>query len=201
MIGAILAGGRGRRMGGGKPARELAGRPLAAWPAEAVAAVCSRVVIVAKAATELPALPGVERWDEPDGEHHPARGIAYALERAGEPVLVCAGDMPFVTAEVCRRLAGALGGGAQPAAEAEPLGTEGPLAAVAVAAGRLQPVLAAFAPAALGAFRAAPPDAPLTRTVEALDPVLVEVDPAVVRSVDTPDELARAEAELGLRGA
>ncbi|MDQ3935619.1 MAG: NTP transferase domain-containing protein, partial [Actinomycetota bacterium] len=122
MIGAILAGGRGRRMGGGKPGRELAGRPLVAWPAEAVSEVCSRVVVVAKAETELPALPGVERWDEPGGDHHPARGIAYALERAGEPVLVCAADMPFVTGEVCRGLAEALGGAAGPPAEAEPLG-------------------------------------------------------------------------------
>nr|MDQ3936669.1 hypothetical protein [Actinomycetota bacterium] len=77
----------------------------------------------------------------------------------------------------------------------------GPLAAVAVAAGRLQPVLAAFAPDALDAFRSAPPDEPLTRTVESLRPALVDVDPALVRSVDTPEELARAEAELGLRGS
>lgn len=186
MIGAILAGGRGRRIGGGKPARELAGRSLIAWPAEALAAACERVVVVAKADVELPELPGVERWDEPDADHHPARGIAYALERAGEEVLVCAADMPFVTAEACRRVRDALGHG---------------LAAAAVAAGVLQPVFAAFSPAALDALRAAPPDAALTRTVDALDPVLVEVDPAVVRSVDTEEDLARAEAELGLRGA
>src|SRR5918999_238725 len=94
-------------MGGGKPARELGARPLIAWPAEALAAACSRVVVVAKPDVELPALPGVERWDEPDREHHPARGIAHALERAGGPVLVCAADMPFVTPEACRAVAGA----------------------------------------------------------------------------------------------
>lgn len=187
MIGAILAGGRGRRMGGGKPARELAGRPLMAWPAAALAEVCTRVVVVAKPSTELPELPGVERWDEPDDDHHPARGIAYALERAGEPVLVCAADMPFVTAEACRGVAAGLG--------------EGSTAAVAVAGGVLQPVFAAYAPSALAGLSAAPPDAALTRTVDSLDPVLLEVDPRTVRSVDTEEDLARAELELGLRGA
>ena len=183
MIGAILAGGRGRRMGGGKPERPLAGRPLIAWPAAALAEACERVVVVAKAETELPELPGVERWDEPDGDHHPARGIAYALERAGEPVLVCAADMPFVTAAACRAVAAALTGAAPPAA-------------VGVAGGVMQPVFAAYAPAALAAFRAAPPDAALTRTVDALRPALVEVDPRVVRSVDTEAELAAAAREL-----
>ncbi|HEX8051832.1 MAG TPA: NTP transferase domain-containing protein [Thermoleophilaceae bacterium] len=186
MIGAILAGGRGRRMGGGKPGRELAGRPLIAWPAAALAQACERVVVVAKAVVELPALPGVERWDEPDDGHHPALGIAHALERAGGPVLVCAADMPFVTAEACARVAEALGDGR---------------AAVAVAGGVIQPVFGAYAPDAAAALRAAPPDAALTRTVDALGPVLVEVPAAVVRSVDTEEDLARAEAELGLRGA
>jgi molybdopterin-guanine dinucleotide biosynthesis protein A len=181
VIGAILAGGRGSRMGGGKPARELAGRPLIAWPAAALAEACDRVVVVAKAATELPELPGVERWDEPDAGHHPLLGIAFALERAGEPVLVCGADMPFVTAEACRRVG-------------EGLGVE--RVAVAVANGVMQPVLAAFAPAALDELRAAPPDAALTRTVDALGPVLVEVDPLVVRSVNTDAELAEAEREL-----
>jgi molybdopterin-guanine dinucleotide biosynthesis protein A len=186
VVGAILAGGRARRMGGEKAARELAGRPLVAWPAAALSAVCERVVVVAKRRTALPELPGVERWDEPDEEHHPARGIAYALERAGEPVLVCAADMPLVTADACRALRGALG--------------DSP-AAVAVAGGVMQPVFAAFAPAALGVLRAAPPDAALTRTVDSLDPVLVEVESGVVWSVNTEEDLARAEAEVRLRGA
>jgi molybdopterin-guanine dinucleotide biosynthesis protein A len=208
VIGAILAGGRGRRMGGAKPLRELGGRPLIAWPAASVAAACERVVVVAKRSTELPALPGVERWDEPDEEHHPARGIAFALERAGEPVLVCAADMPFVTAEACARLAAALAGegradaargsraGAAGEGRAAAAAGGGPSAAVAVAGGVLQPVFAAYALEALDALRAAPPDAALTRTVDALRPVLVEVEPRLVRSLDTPGELAAAELEL-----
>jgi hypothetical protein len=60
----------------------------------------------------------------------------------------------------------------------------------------LQPVLAVYAPAALEQFRAAEPDAPLTRTAESLDPVRVALPPPLVRSVDTPEELAAAEEEL-----
>jgi molybdopterin-guanine dinucleotide biosynthesis protein A len=182
VIGVVLAGGAGRRIGGGKPRRVLAGRPLAAYPADALAEVCERVAIVAKPGTELPDLDGVEHWDdEPDEPRHPLTGIVHALERAGQPVRVCAADMPFVTPEALRTLLAA--GGSAPAA-------------VAVAGGVLQPVLGLYAQAALDTLRAAEPDAPLTRTVEALDPARVALPPPLVRSVDTPEQLAEAEAEL-----
>jgi molybdopterin-guanine dinucleotide biosynthesis protein A len=162
--------------------RVLGGKPLAAYPASALGAVCERVVIVAKPGTTLPDLPGVERWDdEPAEPRHPLTGIIHALERAGEPVLVCGADMPFLTSEALRTVLAA-GGSSK--------------AAVAVAGGVLQPVLAVYAPAALGTLHEAEPDAPLTRTVEALDPVRVALPPPLVRSVDTPEELAAAEAEL-----
>lgn len=184
MIGALLAGGAGRRMDGAKPTAELGGRPLAAWPADALAEVCDRVVVVCKRDTRLPELEGVERWDEPDEPRHPLTGIVHALERAGGPVLVCAADMPFVTADACRSLITAAGAGMSPAA-------------VAVSDSRLQPVLAVYAPAAIEALLAAPPDAALTATVEVLDPVRVALPPHVVRSVNTPEELAEAEQQLG----
>ncbi len=196
MIGAILAGGRARRMGGVKPARELGGWPLIAWPAAALAEACSRVVVVAKPDVELPSLPGVERWDEPDPEHHPARGIAYALERAGEPVLVCAADMPFLTPAACADLLDAL------AAFTEVADEPGwPVAVVARAGGRLQPLFAIYTPDALAVLRAADPNAALTRTVEEMGSGAIEIEAALVRSVNTEEDLARAEAELGLRGS
>jgi molybdopterin-guanine dinucleotide biosynthesis protein A len=67
---------------------------------------------------------------------------------------------------------------------------------VAVAAGRLQPVLGMYAPAALEVLRAAPEDEALTATIEALDPVRVALPPRVVQNVNTPEELAEAEAAL-----
>ena len=183
MVGAILAGGAGRRMGGGKAVRPLAGRPLLAHPAEALAAVCSRVAVVCKPGTELPPGPW-EVWDdEPLEPRHPATGIAHALERAGEAVLVCAADMPFVGAAECERLTAAASGG--------------PLAVVAEAEGELQPVLAVYGPAAAPALRAAAERGEqLRRAVAALDPLRVELPSAALRSIDTPEALAAAEREL-----
>ena len=182
MIGVLLAGGRGRRLGGRpKAAIEVAGRPLAAYPASALAAVCQRVAFVAKATSELPELPGVERWDEPPEPEHPVAGIVHALEQAGEPVLVVGADMPYVTPDACASVLA--GGGTAPAA-------------VAVAGGIVQPLLAVYAPAALEPLKNAIPDGRLTDMVEALRPGRVAVPPAIVRSVNTPDDLAAAEAEL-----
>jgi molybdenum cofactor guanylyltransferase len=140
--------------------------------------------VVCKSDTELPPLPGTERWDEPDEPRHPLTGIVHALETADAPVLVCAADMPFVTAEACGTLLHAAG--ASPAV-------------VATAEGVLQPVLGLYALSALERLRAAPPDAPLTATVESLRPLRVALPPGLVRSVNTPEELAEAEALLAGR--
>jgi molybdopterin-guanine dinucleotide biosynthesis protein A len=169
---------------GPKPGVLLAGRPLISYPIAALAPVCSALAVVCKAGTMLPSLPGVERWDEPDAPRHPLTGIVHALERAAGPVLVCAADMPFVTADACRTLMEAASSSS---------------AVVAVADGVLQPVFGMYAPAALEHLRAAPADAPLTATVEALDPGRVAFPPPLVRSVNTPDDLAEAEALLAAR--
>jgi molybdopterin-guanine dinucleotide biosynthesis protein A len=181
VIGAVLAGGAGSRLGQGKATASLGGRPLIAYPLAALAGVCERVAVVCKSSTELPDLAGVERWDEPDEPRHPLAGIVHALEVAEAPVLVCAVDMPFLTADALRSLLQA---------------TADSAAVVATAAGKLQPVLGLYAPAALPALRDAPPDAPLTRTIETLDPVRVALPAPLVASVNTPDELAEAEARL-----
>jgi molybdenum cofactor guanylyltransferase len=184
VIGALLAGGSGRRLGApSKPAVELAGRPLIAYAAEALAAVCSRVVVVCKASTALPPLPELDRWDEPDSPRHPLAGIVHALSVAGAPVLVCAADMPFVTADACRSLLQA-GGDAT--------------AVVATAEGVLQPTFGVYAHASLAPLRSAlAAEPPLTEAVEALGPVRVALPAAVVRSVNTPADLAEAEELLG----
>src|SRR5215208_1043262 len=182
VIGALLAGGSGSRLGAGsKAAALLGGRALASYPAEALGAGCERVAVVCKRDTELPDLPGTERWEEPDEPRHPLTGIVHALLTAGGPVLVCAADMPFVTADACRTLIQAAG--TSPAV-------------VATSEGILQPTLGLYAPAALEVLAAADDDAPLTRTLEALDPVRVALPAALVRSVNTPEDLAEAEALL-----
>lgn len=185
MIGAVLAGGRGSRLGGvSKAMLEVAGLPLAAYPVAALAGVCERVAVVCKAETQLPELPGTDRWDEPEEPHHPLTGIIHALEHAGAPVLVCAADMPYVTPDACRTLLESAGSGA------------GSPVVVAAAGGMLQPVFGLYAPAALEHLRAAPADAPLTSTVEGLDPLRVALPPALVRSVNTEEELEEANEQL-----
>lgn len=188
----MLAGGRGTRLGGAKARVPLAGRPLLAWPLEALTAVLQRVVVVAKADSELPELPpGVARWDEPPLPRHPIAGIIEALTRAdGAAVLVCAVDLPLVDRALVARLATADAGGA-PAL----IATAGPDGA---AAARPQPLLGRYEPAALTALRRAPADAALTATVLSLAPALLTVPPD--RLLNVNDELDRQAAERRLGG-
>jgi molybdopterin-guanine dinucleotide biosynthesis protein A len=183
MIGAVLAGGAGSRMGGAKAGAELAGRTLISYPLEALGEACDPVAVVCKADTELPDIGAAERWEEPDEPRHPLTGIVHALERAKGPVLVCAVDMPFVTPDAVRTLLAGAGGGDA-------------TAAVAMAKGELQPVLGIYSPAALDTLRDAAPDAPLRETVEALGPARVALPPPMLQNVNTPEELAEAERLL-----
>ncbi len=183
MIGAVLAGGEGSRFGKrSKPEVLLAGRPLVSYPVAALREVCERVAVVCKRGTKLPKLDGAERWNEPDKPRHPLTGIVHALEQAdGDAVLVCAADMPFVTADACRTLLAA---------------PHKALAVIAAADGVLQPTFGVYAPQALDTLRAAADNARLTDTVEELDPTRVAFPARLVQSVNTPEELAEAERLL-----
>ena len=179
-VGAVLAGGAGARLGvASKPMASLAGRPLIAWPLEAMRQVCAEVAVVCKRDTALPQLPdGVERWDEPDEPRHPLTGIVHALERAQGDVLVCAADMPFVTAQTLRAL------------------TE-PSNATAVCAtndGTLTPVLALYRLSALRHLKQATEGEALRQTVARLHPATVELSEAT--SVNTPEDLRAAGERL-----
>ena len=175
MIGAVLAGGAGTRMGGvSKAMLELDGRPLAVHVAASSPRSASASRSFASPTPSCREIAGVERWDEPAEPRHPLTGIVHALERAGEPVLVCATDMPWITAHACRSLLDAAPGGP---------------AAVAVGEGEMCPVFGVYAPDALETLRAAPADAPLRETVDALDPVRVALPPAILRSVNEPGDL------------
>jgi molybdenum cofactor guanylyltransferase len=190
-IGAILAGGRGRRIGGEKAIVELQGKPLICYPVEAVQQVLRRVAILAKTGTRLPRLPGVAVWIEPENPRHPLVGITQALALSGgRPVLVCAGDLPFVTPELIRRLVKADPGRAP--------------AVVACCEERMQPLLGCYQPRALGVLADAAREGTgrLMDAVAAIEPVLLEVeDPEEVFDVDSPDDLLLATAMLDRRRA
>ncbi len=181
-LGAVLAGGAGRRVGGAKATAPLLGEPLIARPLRAMGAVLGDVVVVAKADTELPFLGDVAVLVEPSEPRHPAVGILRALERAGERgVLVCACDMPFVDASTVAALVGALG--------------------VASAGGELQPLLGFYGVDTRDALeRGASAGASMRAIVAALEPLAIEVGQEVAFNVNTPEELARAEEILLGRG-
>jgi molybdenum cofactor guanylyltransferase len=190
-IGVVLAGGAGRRIGGAKAVVALRGAPLVRYPLRALQAVLAEVVVVAKQASELPPLPGVPIWIEPAEPRHPLAGIVHALEAAGaaagiagmgREILVAAGDLPFVSPELVELLAHAGAGGAP--------------ALVPRAGGRLQPLLARYAPAAhapLAAALARDPLPSVTDAVAALRPRVLELDDArPFFNVNAPEDLLTA---------
>jgi molybdopterin-guanine dinucleotide biosynthesis protein A len=188
-IGVVLAGGRGRRIGGSKATVELCGRPLIQYPLMALSGVLDEVAIVAKADTELPGMPGVTVWIEPPEPRHPLIGIVEALGLAdGRSVLVCAGDMPFLSPALLRTLAAA-----------DPQGTP---AVLAVCEGRLQPFPGLYLPRAAAPLRAAAlsGDAKLTDAVAALGPRLLDVqERETFFNVNLPEDILHAAAILDRR--
>lgn len=189
----MLAGGRGSRLGGAKALVPLAGRPLIAWPLEALCACLGDVAVVAKGDTALPPLPArVMLWREPSAPIHPLTGIVHALARAaGRAVLVCAVDLPLVCPAVVRRLAEA--------------GAPGALAVIARdESGRSQPLLGRYEPGALpvlAAQAALRPDAPLRRALAPLRPRWLAVPSGSLTNVNDEVDLARAAAALARAGA
>lgn len=101
---AVLAGGRGRRLGGAKACVELAGRALIEYPLAAAAAAGLPTVVVAKSGSALPEL-SVPIVREPDEPRHPLCGVVAALRAVGAPLLAVGCDMPFLTADLLVRLA------------------------------------------------------------------------------------------------
>jgi molybdopterin-guanine dinucleotide biosynthesis protein A len=188
-LGAILAGGGGRRIGGDKAMVELHGRPLISYPLEAVRLALGRVAILAKADTRLPYVSGVTVWIEPDPRRHPLVGIMQALALAdGRPVLVCGADLPFVSPKLVKRLARANPGKAP--------------AVVACTQGEMQPLLACYQRRALPLLsrQVQAAECPVRDTIAALEPVLFEVDdPDELFDVDSPADLLQAAAMLDHR--
>jgi molybdopterin-guanine dinucleotide biosynthesis protein A len=183
-VGVVLAGGAGSRVGGDKAALPVAGRPLISWPLAALRAVLPEVAVVAKEATLLPPVGyGVLVWREPDEPRHPLAGVVEALRRAGgRPVVVLACDLPLVTPGLVRALAEGDAGGAP--------------ALVARAEGHLQPLCARYEPAALARLEGFDGSGRVVTQIEALRPAELDVDPALLRNVNTPQDAALVETLL-----
>jgi molybdenum cofactor guanylyltransferase len=187
-VGAVLAGGRSRRMGSPKALVELAGRPLIAHVLEAVEAASLEPVVVAKRDSPLPSVSCRILRDSAE-PIHPLQGLLTALAGSGgRPVVALACDMPLVPPRLLKWLAG--------------LGGE---AAVVEATGRLQPLLARYEPAVAPALAAAlARGASAQEAVSGLDPRIVTEtelarfgDPELIcLNVNTSADLERAAAVI-----
>jgi molybdopterin-guanine dinucleotide biosynthesis protein A len=188
---AVLAGGRGERLGGAKAMVTLGGRPLVCRPLAAARDAGLEAIVVAKPNTALPDL-REDVLHEPQCPQHPLCGVIAALELAATrspapAVVLLACDMPFVTGPLLRWLAE----------------LDGP--AVAELDGRLQPLLARCLPRDLPLLREAlAAERSLRSAVSALQPRIV--DEAALSRFGRPErlcfnvndgaDLARAEGWL-----
>ena len=203
-VGALLAGGQGRRIGGAKACVPLAGRPLLAWPLAALTGALARVAVVAKADSELPALPP----DVVAGTNRRclATRSPGSSRRCGGPAGMRSWCAPSTcrssTAALVARLAAADAGGAPAVIAVGGGGESGEGEGEGVRGGsgrgesRPQPLLGRYEPPALAALRAAPPDAPLAATVLASAPALLEVPAAALLNVNDERDLQVAEQRL-----
>jgi molybdopterin-guanine dinucleotide biosynthesis protein A len=187
-VGAVLAGGRGSRLGGAKAGAALGGRPLISYPVAALAAAGLEPVVVAKAGSELPPLQ-CRVLREPEEPHHPVAGIVTALrESSGRPLVAVACDMPFLAPALLARLAVAL----------EPL-------VLPELEGELHPFPGRYASSLLPALEEAlDAGEPLRRTLARLDPRRLEAaeldhfgpPDQLLFNVNTPNDLERARRSL-----
>jgi molybdenum cofactor guanylyltransferase len=190
VVGVVLAGGLGRRLGGDKAIVELEGRALVHYPLEALHEVCDDVAVVAQRDTILPPLSGIaDLWIEPDEPRHPLVGVSHALGlAAGRPVLVVAVDLPLIDAATLRAIL------------ATDLGDDACVAAPR-AHGRLQPLCALYLPRALEAGLASfDASARAIDVVEGLGVREVEgTDPTAFFNVNAPEDVL--QASVLVRGA
>lgn len=184
--GIVLIGGRSTRMGAPKAALDFGGEPLMARVARAVAAAAGPVVVVAAPGQELPPIPTryeVVR-DEEEGLG-PLAGLVAglaALEGRADAAFVASCDMPFLTADVVRRVLGEL--------ELDP----DALCAAPYTEGHRHPLAAAYRFGALAAAREqlAANELRLGALLDRLRARAFEADPHPLTNVNTPQQYAAA---------
>jgi molybdenum cofactor guanylyltransferase len=187
-VGAVLAGGRGSRLGGAKASAELAGKPLIAYPIAALAAAGIEAVVVAKRGSELPP-PPCPIVREPEEPRHPLAGVVAALRRFPErPLVAVACDMPLLESALLGHLAAAPGPLVLPELD-----------------GELHPFPGRYETSLLPALEAAlAAEEPLRETLGRLEPLrlgaeeLARFGPPeqVLFNVNTPTDLERARRLL-----
>lgn len=186
-LGAILAGGAGRRMGGDKALAELGGRPLITHVAAALETAGCDVVAVGRAEP----VAGIHAVPDDAGGRGPAAGLLTALRiAAGRPVVLVATDQPLLRPETVTALLQLHGRAVVPMAA----GTRQVLCAV-YREDCLEPLTALMATDPTPSLQRLLDDLPFRAVLEAEWRGCGE-DGRSWRSIDTPDELRELEAVL-----
>lgn len=190
IAGLILAGGAGRRMGAEKALVTLAGRPLVAHVAARLAPQVACLALSANgdaarfATLGLPVLPDLpgERGEGPMAGLR--AGLAWAAREGADALVTAPTDTPFLPADLVARLAAA--GGLAHAASGGRAHYTAALWPVALAP-RIEALFAS------GERR-------LRVALEGAVAVPFAGEPDPFANLNTPDDLARAEAQLGGAG-
>lgn len=201
----VLAGGESSRMGRPKAWLDLGGRPLLSHVVDIGLSVCPLVVVAASAGQALPELPGnVIRVDDPRDRLHqgPLSGALTGLEALArarvELAYIGSCDTPFISARHIEFMLGMLGGEAAHRAvvpETGPL-DDRPHILHALSGAVRVPVARATASALLESGRRAIKDLYEGLGARRVGPSELP-DPRAVINCNTPQEWARALAELG----
>jgi molybdenum cofactor guanylyltransferase len=173
--GAVLAGGRSRRMGRDKRFVEVGGQPLIRRVVDAVATVADEVLVVTRPDdSSLDGMEGVRVVHDRRPDAGPVGGMESAAQEAPGPiVLVVAADMPWLATPLLVELVARLD--RSPGLDAFAVATDrGP-----------QPLLAAYRRDALATTTRHLLDAGERRATRVLDALRAEVlPPAVWRQFD-----------------
>jgi molybdopterin-guanine dinucleotide biosynthesis protein A len=192
-LGVIVAGGRGVRLGLGRPKAfaEVGGMTLLARAERVLAALCDEIVIAAPAGLELPPHRFARVADPADAAVPLAGLIAGLSARPFDRALALGVDFPRMRPEMLAALLARLGTRA---------------AVIPAPGGVPQPLAAAYAPGATAPLAAslASGERAVTAAALALDPVMVGEDElsrleggsGCFFNLNTPADLAEAEGWL-----
>jgi molybdenum cofactor guanylyltransferase len=196
--GIVLCGGRSSRMGRPKAWLPVGDEPMLARVVRVVAAAVEPVVVVAAPGQELPDLPAdVEVVRDAAEGNGPLQGLAAglaALAGRADAAFVVGCDAPFLTAPFVHRLAALRGTAAACVCESSDFPRPLPGVYAVGVLDRVNDQLAASAFSLRGLLERVE-----TRFVSPSE--LTDIDPALdaLRNVNTPDDYARALADLARR--